>query len=130
MQKLPWTGNVREFRNVIDWFTEFPADSVFEGDNYLVGRTVPNGDGKPEAEFIGYLKQRKLLCINGFDESREDLWAPAWTSPRWCVGRPLGRKKFDDLDDFLKTIKSLESVGINKASDLKPIALDETKTCN
>jgi hypothetical protein len=119
-------------RVVADMFTDAPAEGQFDGDYYLTGRMTPDATtgGKPfDQSFVAYYTGYKVLCKNGFDETAADLWSPDFSGPRFCLGRPAGRKKFDSLQDFVSTVSSLESVGIISKDELAPVAMAEGLSC-
>lgn len=111
---------------VMDIFAEEPSDLQFNGAYYLTGRMTPDQKtgGKPFAQqFVAYYQGYRLLCKNGFDEDAADLWQPAVSSPRFCLGRPSGKPKFESFPHFVETVSALEDVGIVSKSTLAPVAL-------
>lgn len=117
---------------VADHFDAPPAAGAFGADYYLTGRMTPDeaSGGKPFAQtFVAYYSGFKLLCKGGFDEGASDLWQPSPAGPRFCLGRPLGRKKFEDFADFVATVSALEEVGIVSKNELAPVALSEGLSC-
>ncbi len=103
---------------------EMPADGAYDGNRYLVGQVTAAG-----AEFVGYYKYMKLACKLGFDENQDDLWHPEAGSPRFCVGRPQGAKKFSAVSDFYDTLSRLEAVGVQPKAALHAVKFQDGLSC-
>ncbi len=117
-------------KSVGDYYNE-PLPTTFGGSSYLTGRMIPDPatGGKPYSqEFVGFYKSYSF-CKNGFDENADNLWDPTLGGPRFCVGRPAGMKKFGSFKELVKTVKSLEPVGILKSETLAPVAIETDLTC-
>lgn len=107
---------------------------TFTGSSYLVGRLVAAGSKdnprKKNAAFVGYDDRfAASLCRHGFDEEAADLWAPDLVGPRFCLGRPLGAKRFQTRAEFLATLTDLSAIGILPQAELSPVELDPGLTC-
>lgn len=110
-------------RAAIDRYEVRPE--AFKPDVYLTGRAKGTG----ELEFVGYAASLKVLCKTPFDETTPS-WAPEKGGPRhFCFGRPKGKKRFADFDEYLAVLKRLEPIGIVKASDLGSVALPAGLAC-
>ncbi len=103
---------------------ELPADGAYDGDRYLVGQVSPSG-----SEFVGFYKFMKQACSLGFDEARDDLWHPEAGSPRFCVGRPPGARKFSAVSDFYDTLSRLEAIGVQPKAALHAVKFQDGLTC-
>lgn len=120
-------------RSVADRSAAAQTVAGFTPDSYLVGRLVPTGGSAPSAyqtEYAGYFQGFKVLCRSGFDESAEDLWAPTWQGPRFCVGRPLGGKSFADRAAFSATLARLRPIGVQLKSELRAVQIAQDSTCD
>ncbi len=116
-----------------DRYGTAPAAGNFEGDSYLEARLVPQAtDGAKarfDAAFVGYSKALPVLCKAGFDETVPDLWQPDRAGPGFCLGRPLGGKRFATLAEFQQTAAALAPIGIVPKADLAPVAFDPAVNC-
>jgi hypothetical protein len=123
-------ASVITVKTVSDFYNQ-PVPETFSGSSYLTGRMIPDEatGGKPfKQEFVGYYEPY-AFCKNGFDENDPDLWSPDFSGPRFCLGRPVGAKRFDSIKEFLSTIKNLETVGILRSETLAPVAIETSLAC-
>jgi hypothetical protein len=103
-----------------DRYAQPPADGVFTSDYYLSGRIAPRTSGTGyDSEFVAYLAGRPVLCRGGFDEE----------APEYCFGRPLGKARFGSAEEFDATEAELAPIGVVKAAELGPVALEAGLGC-
>lgn len=110
--------------SVVDRFAEKPADGAYEGDAYLVGRLVPGtatdaGKKHFDAEFLGYYDVLPRCASTAFDEA----------DPKFCVGRPLGKKRFTSLAQYKATVETLKGIPVQSRKSLVGVALDASLSC-
>src|SRR5262249_44675894 len=122
------SGEIR-VKTTFDRYETAPSGGQYDGDSYLVGRLVPLADGRFDTEFVGFNKIYDLYCKDGFDESVPDLWAPDGLGPRFCLGRPLGARRFATITQFRDTAQDLQAIGLVSKTELVPVAFDPAVNC-
>lgn len=124
-------AGVLSVTTVADRFPGEVAPAAFEGDFYLVGKLAPRaGESQRfDAGFVSYSKGAPALCRQGFDETAPDLWAPDFNGPRFCLGRPLGAKRFSSVEEFQQTTTQLQPVGLVPKAELGTVAFPTNLNC-
>jgi len=112
------------------------ADGTYKGNVYLTGRlspkaTDPAGKVSFDTEYAGYFSGFKAGCQNGFDDEAADLWHPPLTGePHFCVGRPLGGKRFTSLVEYYNTLSHLKTIGTLTKKDMTNVDLGSAASCD